>query len=162
VAIPISQEGFEEFTEIQDPDDPDLQQTDPFLEDYLDQIDEQGEDFYGEDDTKFMAGDQGGPGSSLGELGQTPVKPVKPVSTSQNEVDKIAKSPDKGSAVGEIAALLEAINQQPQAELKEVQLADIGAPYDFSSIFRNPEQEVTYRSPYSTNEELLKLIRGKV
>tara|TARA_Y100000592_G_scaffold92973_1_gene155443 strand:+ start:2173 stop:4413 length:2241 start_codon:yes stop_codon:yes gene_type:complete len=153
------QEGFEEFTEIQDPDDPDLQQTDPFLEDYLDQIDEQGEDFYGKDDTEFMAGDQGGPGSTLGELGQTPVKPVN---TSQNEVDKIAKSPDKGSAVGEIAALLEAINQQPQAELKEVQLADIGAPYDFSSIFRNPEQEVTYRSPYSTNEELLKLIRGKV
>ena len=53
------------------------------------------------------------------------------------------------------------LNQQPEAELKEVQLAEMGAPYDFSSIFRNPEQEMRYRSPYSTNEELLKLIKGK-
>ena len=151
------QEGFEEFTEVQNPDDPDLQQTDPFLEDYLDQIDEQGEDFYGEDDTKFMAGDQGGPGSILGELDKKPTKPVKPVNIQQNQVDKLAKSLDKES----VAGLLGMLNQQPEAELKEVQLAEMGAPYDFSSIFRNPEQEMRYRSPYSTNEELLKLIKGK-
>ena len=153
------QEGFEEFTEIQDPDDPDLQQTDPFLEEYLDQIDEQGEDFYGADDTEFMAGDQGGPGSLLGELDKTPTKPANIL---QNQVDKTVKRPDKRYVAGEINALLEAINQQPEAELKEPQLAEMGAPYDFSSIFRNPEQEMRYRSPYSTNEELLKLVKGKV
>lgn len=153
------QEGFEEFTEIQDPDDPDLQQTDPFLEEYLDQIDEQGEAFYGADDTEFMAGDQGGPGSLLGELNKTPTKPANIL---QNQVDKTVKRPDKRYVAGEINALLEAINQQPEAELKEPQLAEMGAPYDFSSIFRNPEQEMRYRSPYSTNEELLKLVKGKV
>jgi hypothetical protein len=157
------QEGFEEFTEVQDPDDPDLQQTDPFLEEYLDQIDEQGEAFYGADDTKFMAGDQGGPGSLLGELDTTNTgTSAKPVNISQNQVDKTVKRPDKRYVAGEINALLEAINQQPEAELKEVQLAEMGAPYDFSSIFRNPEQEMRYRSPYSTNEELLKLVKGKV
>jgi len=51
-------DGFEEFTEIQNPNNPDLQQTDPFLENYLNKIDEQGEYFYGDDDTQFMAGDQ--------------------------------------------------------------------------------------------------------
>lgn len=159
VAIPISEEGFEEFTEVQDPDDPDLQQTDPFLEEYLNQIDEQGEAFYGADDTEFMAGDQGGPGSLLGELDKTPTKPANIL---QNQVDKTVKRPDKRYVAGEINALLEAINQQPEAELKEPQLAEMGAPYDFSSIFRNPEQEMRYRSPYSTNEELLKLVKGKV
>ena len=153
------QEGFEEFTEVQNPDDPDLQQTDPFLEEYLDQIDEQGEAFYGADDTEFMAGDQGGPGSLLGELDKTPTKPANIL---QNQVDKTVKRPDKRYVAGEINALLEAINQQPEAELKEPQLAEMGAPYDFSSIFRNPEQEMRYRSPYSTNEELLKLVKGKV
>jgi flagellar biosynthesis/type III secretory pathway protein FliH len=153
------QEGFEEFTEVQNPDDPDLQQTDPFLEEYLDQIDEQGEAFYGADDTEFMAGDQGGPGSLLGELNKTPTKPANIL---QNQVDKTVKRPDKRYVAGEINALLEAINQQPEAELKEPQLAEMGAPYDFSSIFRNPEQEMRYRSPYSTNEELLKLVKGKV
>ena len=153
------QEGFEEFTEVQDPDDPDLQQTDPFLEEYLNQIDEQGEAFYGADDTEFMAGDQGGPGSLLGELDKTPTKPANIL---QNQVDKTVKRPDKRYVAGEINALLEAINQQPEAELKEPQLAEMGAPYDFSSIFRNPEQEMRYRSPYSTNEELLKLVKGKV
>ena len=33
-------------------------------------------------------------------------------------------------------------------------------PYDFSSIFRSPEQEEKYIRPYDTNDELLKLIKG--
>ena len=45
--------------------------------------------------------------------------------------------------------------------------AQIGAPYDFGSIFRDPTQEAFYKSPYArggiveTNEELLRLIGGK-
>ena len=150
-ALPL-QEGFEEFTEVQDPNDPDLQQTDPFLEDYLDQIDEQGEDFYGKDDTEFMAGDQGGPGSTLGVLGGKPVKV-------SNLVDKATKKRNVLSK-GELGTFAIPRMGQPEAELKEVQLVERGPAYDFSSIFRNPEQELRYRSPYSTNEELLKLIRG--
>ena len=45
--------------------------------------------------------------------------------------------------------------------------AQIGAAYDFGSIFRDAGQESFYKSPYAqggmieTNEELLRLIGGK-
>ena len=151
VAIPISQEGFEEFTEIQDPDDPDLQQTDPFLEDYLDQIDEQGEDFYGKDDTEFMAGDQGGPGSTLGELGK---KPTKPTQAQQNLIDYNNKI-----ALQRLQRLAQPTIIKPVESDEEL---GVITPYDFSSIFATPEEEERLISPYDKNEELLNLIRRKV
>ena len=57
---------------------------------------------------------------------------------------------------------------QPRAvDVKEVELADIGSPYDFQSIFRDAEQEAFYNTPYrnggqvvNINDKLLKLIGG--
>ena len=121
------QEGFEEFTEIQDPDDPDLQQTDPFLEDYLDQIDKQGEDFYGKDDTEFMAGDQGGPGSTLGELGKKPNKPTqKSTQAQQNLIDYNNKI-----ALQRLQRLAQPTIMEPVESDEEL---GVITPYDFSSI----------------------------
>jgi len=55
---------------------------------------------------------------------------------------------------------------QPQAvEVKQSPLAQIGTPYDFQSIFRDPGQQSFYRTPYrkggqvtEINDRLLKLI----
>ena len=149
------QEGFEEFTEIQDPDDPDLQQTDPFLEDYLDQIDKQGEDFYGKDDTEFMAGDQGGPGSTLGELGKKPTKPTqKSTQAQQNLIDYNNKI-----ALQRLQRLAQPTIMEPVESDEEL---GVITPYDFSSIFATPEEKERLISPYDKNEELLNLIKRKV
>ena len=149
------QEGFEEFTEIQDPDDPDLQQTDPFLEDYLNQIDEQGEDFYGKDDTEFMAGDQGGPGSTLGELGKKPTKPTqKSTQAQQNLIDYNNKI-----ALQRLQRLAQPTIMEPVESDEEL---GVITPYDFSSIFATPEEKERLISPYDKNEELLNLIKRKV
>ena len=158
VALPISSEGFEEFTEIQDPDDPDLQQTDPFLEEYLDQIDEQGEDFYGADDTEFMAGDQGGPGSTLGELGKKPTKPTSSTTSSTQAQQNLINYNNK-IAMQQLQKLAQPTIMEPVESDKEL---GIITPYDFSSIFATPEEEKRLISPYDKNEELLKLVKRKV
>ena len=57
---------------------------------------------------------------------------------------------------------------QPQAvDVKEVELANIGSPYDFQSIFRDEGQEAFYNTPYrnggqvvNINDRLLRLIGG--
>ena len=152
------QEGFEEFTEIQDPDDPDLQQTDPFLEEYLDQIDEQGEDFYGADDTEFMAGDQGGPGSTLGELGKKPTKPTSSTTSSTQAQQNLINYNNK-IAMQQLQKLAQPTIMEPVESDKEL---GIITPYDFSSIFATPEEEKRLISPYDKNEELLKLVKRKV
>ena len=57
--------------------------------------------------------------------------------------------------------LLQPTIVQPTEEPKEIELADIGTPYDFSSIFRSPEQEAKFARPYdNVNDQLLKLIKG--
>ena len=145
-----------EFTEIQDPDDPDLQQTDPFLEEYLNQIDEQGEAFYGEDDTKFMAGDQGGPGSELGKS--------KSSYKGEKVGQPIPQMPRQMGTLGDLGMLLQQGIMYPVLdEEEEEELTMAKSPYDFSSIYRSPEQEAKYLSKRpisSTNDELLKLIKG--
>ena len=158
VALPISSEGFEEFTEIQDPDDPDLQQTDPFLEEYLNQIDEQGEAFYGADDTEFMAGDQGGPGSLLGELGKKPTKPTSSTTSSTQAQQNLINYNNK-IAMQQLQKLAQPTIMEPVESDKEL---GIITPYDFSSIFATPEEEKRLISPYDKNEELLKLVKRKV
>ena len=51
-----------------------------------------------------------------------------------------------------------------QVSVKPPELAEIDAPYDFSSIFGNLEQQnrFTGKTPYGTTEELLQLLGGKV
>ena len=51
-----------------------------------------------------------------------------------------------------------------QVSVKSPELAEIDAPYDFSSIFGNLEQQnrFTGKTPYGTTEELLQLLGGKI
>ena len=132
---------------------------DNFLDDYLDKIDEQGEDFYGEDDTKFMAGDQGGPGSELGELQPDVVKDQISKTEKEKPKQMVPQIPRQMGTLDQLGVLLQPGIMQPVSEEEEeVKMAEL--PYDFSSIFRSPEQEARYIRPYDTNDELLKLIKG--
>ena len=70
------------------------------------------------------------------------------------------KFKDFGTAQ-QLQALLQPTIVSP-AEEKDPNVADIGTPYDFSSIFASPEQEAKFVRPYNEiNDELLKLIRGE-
>ena len=66
----------------------------------------------------------------------------------------------QANAMQQLEALLQPTIMEP-VEKADEELSLI-TPYDFSSIFATPEEEARLISPYDKNEELLKLIKGKV
>ena len=77
-------------------------------------------------------------------------------------VEKAAKDKQMGDA-----EQIYAMTRPRTGSVKEVELANIGNPYDFQSIFRDAAQESFYQTPYrkggqvdNINDRLLKLIGG--
>ena len=66
----------------------------------------------------------------------------------------------QANTMQQLEALLQPTIMEP-VEKADEELSLI-TPYDFSSIFATPEEEARLISPYDKNEELLKLIKGKV
>ena len=72
----------------------------------------------------------------------------------------VSQMPKQIGALDQLGILLQPGMMQPVPKEEEEELKMAELPYDFSSIFRSPEQEAKYIRPYDTNDELLKLIKG--
>ena len=98
----------------------------------------------------------------------TDAKATADAAAEKEEAERVAASTRaaQNQQLQNVQSLYSSLQSTP-ATTDEVELANIGGPYDFQSIFRDAGQEAFYQTPYrkggqvtNTNDRLLKLIGG--